>query len=105
MHYINDKFDILVVMLSLMVKRMSNALQGWLGPDRIDSLPTHHSLIIPSYEIASHSANRTATGFACELQRFNSHGARAGLGRTAFEIIGECDTPTPPQLHPGPALS
>ena len=42
-------------MLTMMVKRiiLVKTQQGWLGPDRIDSVPNHYSLIIPSYEIDS----------------------------------------------------
>ena len=53
LHKIDDKVDTLDIMLTMMVMRMIlvQTLQGWLEPDRIDSVPGHHSVIIPIYDI------------------------------------------------------
>ena len=52
---IDDTVDSPFVMLTIVMKRMIlvRTQQSWLGLDRIDSVPGHHSLIITSNEIDS----------------------------------------------------
>ena len=65
-----------MVIRMILVKtiKMIRAQQDYLGPDRIDSVPGHHSFVSPSYEVDSiyvlllilQSASKNATGFACD---------------------------------------
>ena len=74
-----------------MVKRMIlvTTREGWLEADRIDSVPGHHSLSIPSYEGNSlcltvkcqHKCDNAA-GFVFDKQRFNTYGTRTGQDLT-----------------------
>ena len=76
LHYINAEDDTLVVMLKMMVNRiiMVKIQQGWLAPDRIDSVPRRHSLGISSSDIYSlclaamqQSASRTGASVKCRF--------------------------------------
>ena len=91
---IDDKVDTLIIVFAMMAKEMIwvRTQQGWLGPDRIDSVPCHHFLDIPSYQIDSLYVLLINSKVPAELQLVLrvinrssvNKGARAGPGPIGF---------------------
>ena len=84
--------------------------QGLLGPDRIDFVPGHHSVIISSYEIDSLYVLLLYSKVLAELRlvlrvinrdSILTEPERDRVG-TSFVIIRGCDTPQTPHLQPCP---